>query len=371
MSDTNDNLTVHVELGARSYEIRIVSKQLHAIAESVDRWVPATARTALIVTDQNVTSPHAQAVDTSLTDALWRTELVVLEPGEQTKSLSFASRLYDELVAMRAGRDAIVIAVGGGVIGDLAGFVAATYARGIAFVQVPTTLLAQVDSSVGGKVGINHPQGKNLIGAFHQPLGVFIDTALLNTLPDREYRSGLAEVIKYGVILDAEFFEFLEQNIAGLNDRDPAVLRHVIATCCRLKAQVVEQDEFERTGARAVLNYGHTFAHPYEALSGYGKLLHGEAVAIGMVSASKLAEARNLIEASITQRQVDLLQSVQLPTALPPEISLSPDAILESMKLDKKATAGKLRFVLPTRLGGVELVDDVAESDVRAALTPR
>eukprot|EP00913_Durusdinium_trenchii_P008836 g8302.t1 len=201
-------------------------------------------------------------------------------------------------------RQSILIAVGGGVVGDAGGFVAATYARGIPFVQVPTTLLAQVDSSVGGKVGINHPQGKNLIGAFYQPLGVVIDTATLATLPDRDYRSGLAEVIKYGVILDEPLFEFLEANVAGLNSRDRDVMRHVVSRCCRLKADVVEGDEQERTGLRAVLNYGHTFAHAYEALAGYGELLHGEAVAIGMIDASRLAERLGRIPAELTSRQV-------------------------------------------------------------------
>jgi 3-dehydroquinate synthase len=196
--------------------------------------------------------------------------------------------LYDQLVDMAADRRTIVVAIGGGVTGDLAGFVAATYARGLRFVQVPTTLLSMVDSSVGGKTGINHPRGKNLIGAFHQPIGVLIDLTTLTTLPDREYRSGLAEVVKYGVILDHEFFDYLEKNVEGLNARTPEVLRHVVARSCELKADVVRQDEYETTGLRAVLNYGHTFGHAFEALSGYGGLLHGEAVSIGMICASRL-----------------------------------------------------------------------------------
>jgi 3-dehydroquinate synthase len=254
------------------------------------------------------------------------------------------------------------------VVGDLAGFVAATYARGLPFIQVPTTLLAQVDSSVGGKVGVNHPLAKNLIGAFHQPLGVFCDTATLDTLAEREFTSGLAEVVKYGVILDAEFFEYLEVNVGGLLERDAAVLRHVIARSCRLKADVVEQDEYERTGLRASLNYGHTFAHAYEALAGYGELLHGEAVAIGMVDAARLAERRKLIDASIAQRQIALLEALGLPTRLPATARPSADDILDRMRLDKKTQAGKLRFVLPTRLGHVELFSDVPAADVRAVL---
>ena len=269
---------------------------------------------------------------------------------------------------MKADRRTVVVAVGGGVIGDLAGFVTATYARGIPFVQVPTTLLAQVDSSVGGKVGINHPQGKNLIGAFYQPLGVFLDTAVLDTLPPRDYRSGLAEVVKYGVILDEKFFAYLESNLAGINLRTPEVLRHIIARCCRLKADIVERDEFERTGVRAVLNYGHTFAHAFEALGGYGALLHGEAVSIGMTHAARLAEKLGRVDTTTAARQASLLEAVGLPTRLPESMKLSPDAILNSMRLDKKTVSGRLRFVLPSRLGHVELVDNVAESDVRAVL---
>ncbi len=365
--------TVSVDLGDRSYDIVIVSGELTSIAKHVDPWGerlggwPATGRKAAIVTDMNV-QPHAEAVQHSLAIDGWHTELIVIEAGEQSKSLSVMAVMYDRLVAMQADRKTLVVAVGGGVVGDAAGFLAATYARGVPFVQVPTSLLADVDSSVGGKTGINHPQAKNLIGAFHQPLGVFIDTDALGTLPDREYRSGLAEVIKYGVILDAEFFAYLEDNIAGLNDRDPDVLRHAIARSCRLKADVVEQDEYERIGLRAVLNYGHTFAHAYEALAGYGELLHGEAVAIGMVDASRLAERRGLIDASITERQGHLLNDVGLPTSRPAQANWPTDDILNRMRLDKKTLGGKLRFILPTKLGHVELFDDVPEDDVRAVL---
>ena len=244
------------------------------------------------------------------------------------------------------------MAVGGGVVGDAAGFVAATYARGIPFIQVPTSLLAHVDSSVGGKVGINHPRGKNLIGAFYQPLGVFIDTATLQTLPLRDYRSGLAEVIKYGMILDEEFFRFFEDHIDDLKNRNPEVMQQVIARCCRLKADVVEQDEQERSGLRAVLNYGHTFAHAFEALCGYGELLHGEAVSIGMVYAARLAERRGLIDATVTERQNTLLEAVGLPVRLPESAHLKTAEILDRMKLDKKTVGGELRFILPTCMAG-------------------
>ena len=366
--------TVSVSLGERSYEIAIVSGELPAFAV----WLTQTmARrgfktggqpSVLIVTDGHVCHQHGAAVGASLHLAGYKCELAVLQPGEQTKSLAEASTLYDRLVEMQADRHTVVVAVGGGVVGDLAGFVAATYARGLPFVQVPTTLLAQVDSSVGGKVGINHPHGKNLIGAFHQPLGVYLDTAVLETLPLRDYRSGLAEVVKYGVILDEPFFGYLEGNVAGINQRSASVLRYIVARSCRLKADVVERDEFERTGLRAALNYGHTFAHAFEALAGYGELQHGEAVAIGMAYAAKLANKLGRIDESIVQRQSNLLAALGLPIQLPETLKPPTVDILDRMRLDKKTVGGRLRFVLPTRLGHVELVDDVPEDAVRTVL---
>ncbi|MFG0332528.1 MAG: 3-dehydroquinate synthase [Maioricimonas sp. JB049] len=327
----------------------------------------ASGKLAAVVSDRNVAS-HASRVTAGLHDAGFQTETVILEPGEKSKSMPVIASIYDRLVEMQADRKTVLVAVGGGVVGDAAGFAAATYARGIPFVQVPTTLLADVDSSVGGKVGINHPLAKNLIGAFHQPLGVIIDTEVLSTLPDRDYRAGMAEVVKYGVIQDAEFFGWLEENADILNERNADALRHAITRSCRLKADVVEQDEYERTGLRAILNYGHTFAHAFEALAGYGELLHGEAVAIGMIYASRLAERLGRIDAADTRRQHDLLDALHLPTSLAGRATLDADDVLERMKLDKKASAGKLRFVLPTRLGHVELVDDVPTDDVRAVL---
>lgn len=366
--------TVHVLLGDRSFDIVIATNELPTIAAELDRWLASRGRqrssrdTCLVVTDRNVARPHADIVAKSLAAANWHCQTIVLEPGEPSKSLDVAAALFDRLVEMKADRNTLVVAVGGGVIGDLAGFVAATYARGVPFVQVPTTLLAQVDSSVGGKVGVNHPQAKNLIGAFYQPLGVFIDTSLLVTLPDREYRAGLAEVIKYGVILDADFFAYLESHRDEINRRDPAVLRDIVARCCRLKADVVEQDEFERTGLRAVLNYGHTFGHAFESLAGYGKLLHGEAVSIGMIYASRLAEHLGRIDAKVTERQISLLESVGLPTRLPQNVRPSTTDIIFRMQLDKKTVGGKLRFVLPDRIGHVELVNDVPDGNVLMVL---
>jgi 3-dehydroquinate synthase len=365
---------VRVSLGDRSYDIAIVTDELAGFG----RWLKDTIAqrgikagatpAALLITDGHVCHKHGSAVGASLHLAGFRCEIAIVAPGEQAKSLAEASNLYDRLVEIPADRQTIIVAVGGGVVGDLAGFVAATYNRGLPFVQVPTTLLAQVDSSVGGKVGVNHPRGKNLIGAFHQPVGVYLDTAVLETLPMRDYRSGLAEVVKYGMILDHEFFTWLESNVAAINDRSAAALRHIVARCCRLKADVVEQDEYERTGLRAVLNYGHTFAHAFEALVGYGELQHGEAVSIGMVYAARLAVRLGRIDESIATRQHELLEVLGLPTRLPDQVQLANADILQRMRLDKKNAAGRLRFVLPTRLGHVELVDGIVETEVLAVL---
>jgi len=280
---------VRVELGSRGYDIEIGTGNMGHLAERLG--VAPNLSSAVVIADANVVEPHARACLASLEQAGIPYTLREVAAGERSKAIEEATRLWEELLACGTDRQTVVVAVGGGVIGDLAGFVAATYARGIAFYQVPTTLLADVDSSVGGKVGVNLPGAKNMVGAFWQPRGVLIDTAALTTLPDREYRSGLAEVVKYGVILDAEFFSFLEENVAAINARDDAVLRQVIARCCRLKADVVEQDEHETTGVRAALNYGHTYAHAFETLCGYGQMLHGEAVAVGMLCASRLLNA--------------------------------------------------------------------------------
>jgi 3-dehydroquinate synthase len=291
--------------------------------------------------------------------------VIVVEPGEATKSVAQVDQLWQRLLVSAADRKSVVVAVGGGVIGDLAGFAAAAYARGIAFVQIPTTLLAQVDSSVGGKVAVNLPSAKNMVGAFWQPRGVLIDTQVLETLPSRQYRAGLGEVVKYGVILDADFFAYLEQHVADINQRQPDVLRHIIARSCRLKADVVQADEREETGLRSVLNYGHTFCHAVETLTAYGQFLHGEAVAIGMLCASRLAERLGRIDAEATRRQRDLLVSLGLPVDLP---DLDRSQFVAAMGRDKKVEHGRLRFVLPSRIGHVELVGDIPTEHVLAAL---
>ena len=251
------------------------------------------------------------------------------------------------------------------VVGDLAGFVAASYGRGIRFVQIPTSLLATVDSSVGGKVGVNLPGAKNMVGAFWQPQAVLIDVAVLQSLPARDYQAGLAEVVKYGVIQDENFFSRLENNVGLILERDPEFMRDVIARCCELKAYVVENDERETTGLRAILNYGHTFCHAIEACTGYGTYMHGEAVAIGMLCASRLAEMLGRVTEDETQRQQNLLEQLHLPIALPDDLEREP--MVEAMKRDKKTEHGKIRFILPTKIGHVELVDNVDEALALAA----
>jgi 3-dehydroquinate synthase len=355
-------ISVRVNLGQRAYDIAFANGDRAGFASFARERAPG--KLALVICDEHV-SEHADRLADALAAVGIRPLIAVLPSGERQKCLSMANHLYDRLAEIEADRQTLVVAVGGGVIGDLAGFVAATYARGLPLLMAPTTLLAMVDSSVGGKVGINHAKAKNLIGAFHQPIGVWIDTETLGGLPDREYRSGLAEVVKYGVILDPELFIFLENHIEELLRRDPEAVRHIVARSCQLKADVVEKDEREETGLRAILNYGHTFAHAFETVAGYGALLHGEAVSMGMVCASRLAEARGLIEHATTERQRELLVEFGLPTTLQ---RWAMDDLLATMRKDKKAVAGKMRFVLPRRLGTVDLFDDVPEDEVRRVL---
>jgi 3-dehydroquinate synthase len=355
---------LRIQLGDRSYDIVTTSDELGGLGPFARERT--RGRFAHVVSDINV-AVYAERAATALRAAEFRTAQTVLPAGEPQKSLAAAGKLYDALLAGGADRNTLMVAVGGGVIGDLTGFVAATYARGLPLLMVPTTLLAMVDSSIGGKVAVNHPRAKNLIGAFHQPIGVWIDTATLATLPEREYRSGLAEVVKYGVILDAEFFAFLEANAAAVLRRDSDVVLEMVRRSCRLKADVVEKDEYEVTGLRVVLNYGHTFAHPIETAAAYGTWLHGEAVAAGMICAARLAGHRGFADAESAERQERLLHRFGLP---PTEISW-PEAreVLPLMRNDKKTLAGRLRFVLPRRIGEVALFDDVPEEEVLRVLT--
>jgi 3-dehydroquinate synthase len=353
---------VRVPLAERSYDIEIGTGNLAELGAFVSARLDLSR--VVVITDDNVRAPHGRAAAASLAEHA-EVNVISIPPGEASKSVGMANTLWNGLLELGADRKTVVVAVGGGVVGDLAGFVAATFARGLAFVQVPTTLLAQVDSSVGGKVGINLPGAKNMVGAFWQPRGVLIDTAALSTLPAREYRAGLAEVVKYGVILDAEFFAYLESHVAELNGRAGDVLCHLVRRSCELKAQVVAADEREETGQRAVLNYGHTFCHALETLTGYEQLLHGEAVAIGMLCASRLAERLGRIDADVTRRQRELLSALRLPVELP---DVDHDEMLHLMARDKKTEHGHLRFVLPSRLGHVELVGGIERADVLAAM---
>lgn len=369
---TDPPISVPVVLGPRSYEVRVVSGRPSAFgafarAALGATWAGRPCRRALFISDENL---RAQSVPFSaaLKDVGIEPTVAVVESGESSKSLEQASRLFDRLVEIKADRHTCVVAMGGGVVGDLAGFVAATYARGLPMLMVPTTLLAQVDSSVGGKVGVNHPRAKNIIGAFHQPVGVWVDTELLATLPVRELRCGLAEVVKYGVIMDAEFFAFLEDSVGPILALEPGPIRRVIARSCQLKADVVAHDEREETGLRAILNFGHTVGHAIEAVAGYDdRFHHGEAVAVGMVAECRLAERLGWIDPATTARLVALLRAFGLPTDA---AGLPADALLEAMTRDKKNQSGRIRFVLPRAIGQVELTDAPVEADVRSVLAP-
>ncbi len=361
--------TIRVQLrgdgGDRSYEIACGSGLLPAVGGLV---AAAGARRAVVIADAAVAASHGAAVATSLRAAGVETSGLEIPPGEGSKSLEFAGRLWDELARLAADRGTHVVAVGGGVAGDLAGFVAATFARGLPLWHVPTTLVAQVDSAIGGKTGINLAAGKNLVGAFWQPLGVVADIDTLATLPAREFTSGLAEVVKYGMILDAQFFCWLEAHASDLVAREPAAVSHAVERSAALKARVVEQDERELSGLRAALNYGHTFGHAYETAAGYGTLLHGEAVAIGMARAARLAVLLGRLDAATVARQDRLLEALQLPTS--PQVAgpIQPATLLAIMGRDKKALHGKLRFVLPDTIGHVDLVDGVDPAVVERVL---
>lgn len=346
--------TVQVDLGERSYSIVIGNSLAELLPEQLAKV--NRSQHAVVVIDANVTK-LSQPYEQSLKEAGFRITRLVVPSGETSKSIDEASRLWNSMLADRTDRGSIVIAIGGGVVGDLAGFVAASYARGLPLVQIPTTLLSQVDSSVGGKTGINLPNAKNMVGAFWQPQLVLIDTATLEPLPTREFVSGLAEVVKYGVILLPDLFEFLEQQSTRILEKDPLALSHIVAESCRAKASVVQNDERETTGLRAILNYGHTFAHALENVAGYGTLLHGEAVAIGMQMAANLACLMNRVPASFVERQRALLRQLQLPTQF---TNVSLDELWVAMQHDKKVEHGKLRFILPTRLGHVGLVADIS-----------
>ncbi len=347
----------------RSYDIH-VGRGLLAKVGPLLRGASATR--AVVVTDATIARSHAATVVGSLEAAGLTVTTCVVPAGEASKSINEASRLWDEFARLAVDRGTQVVAIGGGVVGDLAGFVAATFARGLAIWHVPTTVVAQVDSAIGGKTGINLAGGKNLVGAFWQPRGVIADVDTLASLPDREFTSGLAEVVKYGMILDAEFLAWLEANAAALRGRSPAAVVHAIERSAALKAGVVSADERELSGLRAILNYGHTFAHALETGAGYGTLLHGEAVAIGMAAAARLAERLGRIGHDVVARQDRLLDALGLPRVAPDAGTV--EQLLAIMARDKKSVGGRLRFVLPSRIGQVELVDAIDPAAVREVL---
>ncbi len=352
--------TLPLDLGERSYPIYIGSGLLGQ-ADLLNKHI-AGSRVA-IVTNETVGPLYLERVRVHVADR--HPVIVTLPDGEQYKTLEVLNRIFDALLAARCDRRTTVIALGGGVIGDMAGFAAASYQRGVPFVQVPTTLLSQVDSSVGGKTGVNHPLGKNMIGAFYQPRAVIIDTDTLNTLPDRELASGLAEVIKYGLIRDPEFFAWLEANLDKLQARDPEALAFAIHRSCRNKAEVVAADERE-SGVRATLNLGHTFGHAIETGMGYGKWLHGEAIAAGMVMAADLSRRLGWLTPADTARIEKLIRRTRLPVRAPG--SLSPARFLELMAVDKKVLDGRLRLVLLKHLGEAVVTDEYPRSELEATL---
>ncbi|MEM9529574.1 MAG: 3-dehydroquinate synthase [Pseudomonadota bacterium] len=352
--------TVTIDLGARSYPVRIGPGILEDGA-----WLTSFLGTGavVVVTDENVAPPYLAI----LTQALEAAQIhsLVLPPGEGQKSMDTLSRLHGYLSEIGAQRDCTLVALGGGVIGDLVGFAAATWMRGVKFVQIPTTLLAQVDSSVGGKTAVNIPAGKNLVGAFHQPEAVLVDLATLKTLAPRELRAGLAEVIKYGLIRDPEFLGWLQNHMASLLALDAEALGFAVARSVEHKAQVVAADERE-AGQRALLNLGHTFGHAIEAKAGYGEVLHGEAVAIGMVCAAHLSAALDLLEPAAVEPVVNLLTAAGLPVSLPQD--LDPETLLAAMRLDKKNRAGRLRLILLEKLGRAVIRDDVPTDPIRQTM---
>lgn len=354
--------TVRVELGERSYDISIERGLLREVG-------PMTAALGLkgraaVVTNPTVAALYGEAVARSLEGAGFSPSFITVPDGEEYKSLEEAGKVFDSLISGRFERTSPVVALGGGVIGDLAGFVAATYLRGVPFIQVPTTLLSQVDSSVGGKTAVNHPKGKNLIGAFYQPRAVFIDPDVLKTLEAREVRAGLAEVIKYGVIWDERFFGFLEKNADALLKPGEEIIEAIVRSCA-IKAEVVGKDEREE-GLRAILNFGHTFGHAIEAFSGYGTFRHGEAVAIGMVMAAALSERLGGCH-ECAPRITALLRRLGMPVS-PPDIPAGP--FIEAMRLDKKVSSGRIRFVLASGMGRVFL-REVGEAELRDFLLAR
>ncbi len=354
---------VRVELAERSYDISIGSDILDGLGDNLKMF--GLSPKIGLVSNPTVFSLYGKRVADSLKKAGFDVITVTIPDGEEYKDLLWVQHIYDELLKHKLDRLSALIALGGGVVGDITGFAASTYMRGISCIQVPTTLLAQVDSSVGGKTGVNHKLGKNMIGTFWQPKLVWIDLETLKTLPKRELLAGLAEVIKYGVIYDKELFDFLEINKDKILNLDRNALTHIIKRSCEIKAEIVSKDERE-AGLRSILNYGHTIGHAMETVTGYKRFLHGEAVAIGMCIEARLSQMLNLIDKDQVLRIKSVVDSYGLPSAMPADIDIN--SILPSIQLDKKAVAGELKFILPEKIGSVRIYKGVTEESIREAL---
>src|SRR5438128_9204391 len=355
-------MIVDVNLGSRSYRIVVASGALQSVGERL-RELRLGSRAAL-VSDGAIMRLYGKTVVASLESAGFTVTTIDVPEGEAAKTLTVAEHCWDQLLTAGLDRTSTVLALGGGAVGDVAGFAAATYMRGINFVQLPTTVLAQVDASIGGKTAIDHPLGKNMIGAFHQPRLVVVDPAVARTLPEREFRSGLAEIVKHGIVLDADYFAELERDLAPLAARDLGVLERIIGGSCRLKASVVERDEREAE-LRHVLNYGHTIGHALEAVTGYGRWAHGEAVSLGIVAEARLAQRLGIAKDQTTERQVRLLRAVGLPVS---GLEAAPAAIVEALGRDKKARDGRVPFIFAPEIGSFRLVFDVPRAAVLETL---
>lgn len=356
---------IPVQLPQTAYNIVIASDGLRQLGTHLQSL--KIGKKVLLVSNPEIFHHYGEVAIASLTEAGFDVAHCILPAGEQYKTSATLEKIYDAALDHRIERSSTFVALGGGVIGDMTGFAAATWLRGVNVVQVPTSLLAMVDAAIGGKTGVNHPRGKNLIGAFHQPRLVLIDPIVLKTLPPREFRAAIAEVIKYGVIWDTKLFSQLEAatNLSDFAALDEALLQDILFCSCQAKAHVVSKDEKE-SGLRAILNYGHTIGHAVESLTGYTLVNHGEAVAIGMVAAGHLAVELGFWDQNSAERQITLIQKADLPTSIP--ASLRIEDILVSLQSDKKVKAGQVRFVLPTQIGAATIVDNVPESKIRQVL---
>ena len=344
---------IDVNLKDRAYSIVIMEGLLDDLAAKIESFV--SQRKVLIISDSNVSKLYSKQVIDAIKEKAADVDIAVFPAGEPSKTLKTIESLYEKAIEFALDRSSVIVALGGGVVGDIAGFLAATYMRGIDFIQIPTSLLAMVDSSVGGKTGVDLPAGKNLVGAFWQPKVVLIDPNTLKTLPEREIKCGLAEVVKYGIIMDEDFFCYLENHTKELNNLDCGCFSDIIARCCALKAEVVIADEREETGARAILNYGHTFAHAIEVIRGFKNINHGEAVAIGMCMAASLSVTDMRLDDAAELRQENLLRALHLPCSID---QVKASEIYKAMHKDKKVVNGKLRFILPETIGEVTLVSE-------------